>query len=210
MLYMPSKDIIENESKARFCMATRVVTTAPLMVFLMLSIAFFANRPLFQMNGDAAFPAYAFMVAFLTVLPLLAYPLQQIVPALRKKGRDGQRHLAMLAAVIGYIGAAICALVLPVSSGIKVISFSYLISGVLLLICSKCFKIKASGHACGVVGPMILLLLFCGWWGLMYLPLVALVVYSSLKIKRHTLSQLALGACIAMVSVLLTCPLLFL
>ena len=66
-----------------------------------------------------------------------------------------------------------------------------------MLLLNKVFKVKASGHACGIVGPMILFLYF----GL-YIPaivgtaLILPVYISSVRTKQHTLPQLIGGSAI--------------
>lgn len=66
-----------------------------------------------------------------------------------------------------------------------------------MLLLNKVFKIKASGHACGIVGPVLLFVYF----GL-YIPaivgtaLVLPVYISSVRTKQHTLPQLIGGSAI--------------
>lgn len=72
-----------------------------------------------------------------------------------------------------------------------------------MIIFNKVLHLKASGHACGIVAPVVLFIYFR-----MFVPaaiggvLVIPVLISSLKTKRHTMPQL-LGGCLISVACLL-------
>ena len=76
-------------------------------------------------------------------------------------------------------------------------SVGQLLCGIAMLVLNKVFKLKASGHACGIVGPVLMMLYFR-----MFIPAVAgmflilPVFVSSLKTKRHTAPQLLGGSLI--------------
>lgn len=42
-------------------------------------------------------------IIFLGILPIPGYPLQKYIPYFKEKGREGQRGLAMIFSVIGYL-----------------------------------------------------------------------------------------------------------
>lgn len=145
-------------------------------------------------------------LAFLSVLPLLAYPLQKYVPHFKDKGRAGQRSLAMIFAALGYLLGTIVAFATKAPVELKFIYLEYLLCGIGVLFINKVFKLKASGHACGILGPVLLLLHFK-----LYIPaiigtaLIIPVFISSIKTKEHTLSQLLGGSLIpAVVMLILT------
>lgn len=134
---------------------------------------------------------------FLSVLPTLAYPLQKYIPKYKDRGREGQRSLAMIFSFVGYLFGTVIAFLFSALFELKFIYLEYLLCGIGMLLLNKVFKIKASGHACGIVGPIILFLYF----GL-YIPALAgtaliLPVYiSSVRTKQHTLPQLIGGSAI--------------
>jgi hypothetical protein len=171
--------------------AVRVLTVAPLMALLMLTILYFRDPALF---GGVLY--YILAVVFLTVFPLLAYPLQPLFPAFRDKGREGQRTLAIYFAVAGYIGGCLSAAVLRAPEAVWIIFLCYLASGTLVMLSNKLLHFRASGHACGVTGPFILLLFFGQPAGFLGIPLLALVWISSIAMKRHTAPQLLGGTAI--------------
>lgn len=149
-------------------------------------------------------------ILFLGILPILSYPLQRFIPYYKDKGREGQRNLAIIFSVVGYILGCVLALIFDAPLNTVVfIYLDYLISGVLIAVFNKLFHLKASGHACGIVGPVAMLI----YWGL-YIPaavgavLTVFVFISSIKMKRHTFLQLVGGSAIT-VSALLFLSLFF-
>jgi len=136
-------------------------------------------------------------IFFLSVLPTLAYPLQKYFAHFKDSGREGQRSLAMIFSFVGYLLGTIIAFALSAPVQLKIVYLEYLLCGVGMLLLNKVFIIKASGHACGIVGPVILLLYF----GL-YIPaiigtaLIIPVYISSIRTKQHTASQLIVGSII--------------
>jgi hypothetical protein len=163
----------------------RIVTVAPLMALFMLLILVWRDPSFF--GG----PLHFFLaVVFLSLFPLLAYPLQPLFGSFKDKGREGQRTLAIYFAVAGYVGGCVSAVLLRAPGDVCLIHLSYLISGTLVMLVNKGLKFRASGHACGVTGPISLMLYFGQPAGFLGVPLLALVWMSSISMKRHTDSQL--------------------
>ena len=71
----------------------------------------------------------------------------------------------------------------------------YVICGVLIALSSYVFHIKSSGHAAGVVGPVMILSLRVSPWYLFGLLLMIPVGISSVKLGRHTPKEILLGSC---------------
>ncbi len=134
---------------------------------------------------------------FLAVLPTLAYPLQKYIPKYKDRGREGQRSLAMLFSFSGYLLGTVTAFAFSAPSVLKLLYLQYLLCGIGMIVLNKGFKIKASGHACGIVGPVIMLV-YLG----MYLPaiigtaLILPVYISSVRTRQHTFPQLLSGSTI--------------
>ena len=175
----------------------RIATLAPIMALVALTILMGTTKDVFHYVWD-----YGFAVAFLVILPILAYPLQPLIPSYKDKGREGQRQLAIVMAVLGYIGGIIVALTTTIPEKLKIIYFTYFISGVLIMVFNKLIKVRASGHACGVVGPMALLVFCIGPFALVGLIVLLVVYWASLKMERHTISQLFWGSVIPVVALL--------
>lgn len=78
--------------------AVRKLTLAPLLAAVMLLYLYTVQPGIFG-SVRVLFQ----QLLFLSLFPLLAYPVQPLIPVFRDKGRDGQRHLAMIFAFIGYL-----------------------------------------------------------------------------------------------------------
>ena len=138
------------------------------------------------------------LIIALAVLPALAYPLAAIIPYFREKGRSGSRTLAFIGSTVGYIGGAVYSAVSGATGDLKFIFFGYLIALYALTMLNKVFKVKASGHACGILGPMLYMVYFFGLiWLIPFTVIAALVVWSSIYRKSHTAKELLLGAACA-------------
>ncbi len=172
----------------------RILTVPPLMSFILFTLLYFRGGVFETLTQ------YIMAVVFLTVLPLLAYPLQKVLPAFRKKGRNGQRTLAMIMSCAGYVFSILYAVTFNVGKNLMILFLTYLISGVVLLVLNKAFGVRASGHACGLMGPVAVLAYFMGWLPLVCgIVLFALTMWGSLKIRRHTAAQFLIGACIPVI-----------
>ena len=171
--------------------AVRVATVAPFMALAMLLILFFRNPQFF-----GGLPVFLLAVLFLVVLPLLAYPLQPLFKAFKHKGREGQRTLALIFAVAGYFLGCVTAAILGAPQNVWFIYLSYMLSGSLVVLFNKTFRYRASGHACGVTGPFMLLVYFGQTIGYIGFAVFALVWGVSLYMKRHTTMQVIVGGLI--------------
>ena len=178
-----------NASAARII---RICTLAPLLAAVMLVFLYAAQPEIFGSLGGLLR-----QLLFLSLFPLLAYPVQPLIPSFREKGREGQRHLAMIFAFAGYLLNGIVNICVHPSRELSLIGWVYLLSGITILLCNRIFQLRASGHAAGI-GAVIGLLTLTGHPGTLVvaLPLLFLVFWSSIAAKRHTLSQLISGTLI--------------
>ncbi len=175
----------------------RVLTNAPIFAAVLCTLLY-----LLLPDGFASGGHYAAALGFLTVLPLLAYPIAALIPALRRKGRDGQRNLALVFSVLGYIGGFAFTMLAGGTTTEKVLFGTYLFSGVALALCTL-LHFKASGHTCGCSGPIAMLAVFVSPWFLFGYPLLTPIIWSSRKLGRHTATQLLAGAIIPIVMMFL-------
>ena len=174
----------------------RVLTIPPMLVSALLILIFFTRESTFRGVIDLIEA-----ILCLAVIPTLAYPLQPIIPGFKGKGRDGQRALAFVTSAAGYISGFAYAYISGATDEFKFIVTAYLASVVMLLIFNKLVHLKASGHACGVLGPLLFAVYFMGWvWAIPCTIAAIAVVWSSLKLNRHTLKELCLGGTCAMVA----------
>jgi hypothetical protein len=174
----------------------RILTLAQLLAAFSLTMLYIYRPDIYPTGGH-----FAYMLFYLGILPLLAYPLQPIVPKFKDKGRDGQRTLAMIFAVVGYVLSVVTCALTGASSAMWLIALEYLISGILILVFNKVLHIRISAHGCGSAGPIFLLLYFGLYAPAAIMAVLTVIAYvSSVKMKRHTVPQLVGGS---LVSVLL-------
>lgn len=176
----------------------RVVTVAPFMACLLFTLLYWKDP-----SDMTDLPHYLWSVFFYTLLPLLAYPASWLLPGIRQGGRTSQRKLAIIFSVVGYIGG-VTYLALWGGTGAEwLVYLTYAGSGITIALFSFAFRFKASGHTCGVSGPVAMLAHLLGApWLALYL-LVAAVFWASLQMKRHTVGQLVAGGAIPVCIMLL-------
>ena len=176
-------------SKNTIAKTVRVVTIPPLLVTSLFIVLYFGKPDFFRGVTDLLAG-----ITFLALIPTLAYPLQPLIPGFRGKGRKGQRRLAFITSAIGYIGGILYAVISGVSHELLLIYGSYLVSVIVLTVFNTVLKRKASGHACGVAGPLIFTVYFLGWgWLIPCVILAGAVAWSSVALKRHTPNDILLG-----------------
>lgn len=185
-----------NKLFAKAAKVTRVLTTAPVLAAIFLTLLHALTQDTFSATSH-----YLRALFYLTILPALAYPVAWLVPKLHQKGREGERNLAIAFSVIGYV-LGFVDFVFTGTPLEKVVFGTYLLSGILIAATTK-LHFKASGHACGVSGPMAVLChsvnpLFALGYGLL-----AFVFWSSLQLKRHTVAQLVVGTLIPVMAMYL-------
>ena len=170
-----------------------LVTVAPVMAFAVLTLLYFAGG-----NNFHNLAQYALAIFYLMVLPILAYPLQKVLPRFKEKGRSGQRELAFIMVILGYTLGMISAFVFRAPAEYMIIYFAYFLSGASLALINKFSKIRASGHACGVMGPIVTCIYFLGRYSWFLLFLMPIVFWSRMTMGRHTLRDLLLGASVSL------------
>jgi hypothetical protein len=177
----------------KFCKVVRMITLAPVLAAFSIAMIGWCCPDVFPTVWH-----FAYTILYLGFLPLLAYPLQSVTPHFKDKGRDGQRTLAMLFAVAGYVFCLVTNLLASASRGMWIICLEYLLSGVLILVFNKGFHIKLSAHGCGSAGPIFLLLYFGLYLPAALMTVVTIFAYvASVKAKHHTVPQLIGGSAVS-------------
>lgn len=176
--------------KEKIAKVIRVVTVPPVLVLLLLVILFFTKEAIFS-----GVVQLLLSILFLMLIPVAAYPLALAIPQYKAKGRDGERTLAFILSIAGYTMAVIYGIAAQVSRGLLFIYLTYFISVAVLTVFNKVIKLRASGHACSITGPLILTVYFIGWNCLLPCAvLFVLIIWASLAIKRHTPKELIAGS----------------
>ena len=189
--------------KRIFAKFVRILTAPPIFAAL-LCVFLYLLLP-----GSFASPVhFALALGFLTALPLLAYPISTLIPALRRKGRDGQRDLAVVFSVVGYVGGGLFALLFDGAATELVLYGTYILSGIAIGI-GTLAGFKISGHTCGCSGPLAMLATFVSPWFLAGYLLLPFVFWSIRCLGRHSAAQLLTGAVLPVLAMML-CQVAFL
>ncbi len=174
-------------------LAVRILTMPPIVIGVTLLL-------MYVPAGLLTLRELLWCEVFLLLIPLAAYPLREIFH-IGKDRRKGQRSTALVCSAIGYIGGLTWSLLIPCSWLVHMLFLSYVISIALLLMLNAVLHFRASGHACSMTAPAVLLT-----WKLhplMLIPsalLIAAVYRSSLKLSRHTLPQLLSGSAVSLLA----------
>ena len=176
-------------TKERIAKVIRVLSVPPIMVSVFILILPSHKKYIFTHVSQIII-----MILLLGIISALAYVLSDMIPAIKIKGREGQRKLAFITTLIGYTIALLWAIITAVSKELMLICLMYFTSVLLLTICNKGLHFRASGHASSFTGPLILTIYFMGWKVIIPSLFIAiLIVWSSVYLKRHTLKELAGG-----------------
>lgn len=165
-----------------------IVTVPPLFVLMVVSW-------LWVYGGVEGFSLcwYLITLGLLAVVPALAYPLSVILPKVKAKGRDGQRELAFVLSIVGYVAGVIIGQAGQAPWLIRCLFWGYLFSGGTLALINVLLHYKASGHACGLSGPITFMAVVTGgrlWYLFLLLPLV---FWARIKQDRHTIGNMLAG-----------------
>lgn len=175
-----------------------IVTIPPLFVLMVVTWLWFHG-------GIAGFNLnwYLLTLGLLAVVPALAYPLSWLIPKIKKQGRDGQRKLAFMLSIIGYVAGVIVGQAGDAPGLILCLFWGYLFSGGTLALINVLLHYKASGHACGLSGPITFMAVVTGgrlWYLFLLLPLV---FWARIKQDRHTIGNMLAGTLAGVVPTLI-------
>lgn len=175
-----------------FSKIIRVITVAPVWAAIMSSVLYFCTD-----GGYKNLLHYIMMLVFLTAFPLLPYPISLVWQ--KSERRSKQRSLAIIFSVVGYAAGLLFAIFGHGARCETTVYLSYLLSGCAIALSSFVIKKKASGHTCGISGPIAILCYYVSPWFVLGALAFVPIVSASLKMKRHTKGQLLAGALIGVV-----------
>lgn len=185
---------MSRDKKDLIAKIVRGVAIPPTFVLILSVFMYFFNPDAFRSFFDLAV-----MLFSLAICPALAYPLAKIIPHYKSKGRAGSRSLAFITSALGYTTGTLFAFLSGASEDLKFIFVGYITALAALTLLNKLFKLKASGHACGIVGPLLYTVYYFGAIFLIPCALIAaLVAWASVYRKSHTPKELFFGALCAL------------
>lgn len=173
----------------------RILSVPPLMVTMLAVVIELGKGDVFRSWQELA----VFWIC-LALIPVLAYPLTVLFPALKKEGREGERNTAFVTSTVGYFLGLCCALISR-NPHLIFVTGTYVCSVALLLVWNKLLKIRSSGHGCSVVGPFAFGIWYFGLPAVLpCVILYALILWASLYLKRHTLREFLGGSLICLIA----------
>ena len=197
IIYKIKEEIMLEQEKKKFAKIIRIVSVPPFMFLFFICVLLMKKSNIFISLYEVVF-----IYLLIGVIPLLAYPLSNIVKMFSDQSRDGQRELAFMFTLVGYTLAAMFSYFNNSSLEVQLITYSYCLSVYVLTLFNKFFHIKASGHACSFTAPIVLSIMFFGYCYLVIgILLSALIIWASLYLKRHTVKELVTGALISIFSI---------
>ncbi len=186
------------EKVAYIISAIFIVPIVALMVFLIM----WYDNPTANFDDNIYYLVNS--IIFFTIIPISAYIVVRLNPNLKIGGRNIERKMAFIFGVIGYILGSLSLLIMKSPTKPMIVLYlSYLVSAIILAFINKFLKFKASGHACGITGPILALNFFTGLKMIWMFLLIPLVIWSRLVLKRHNIKQLVVGAAVSFFSTLL-------
>ena len=181
---------MSKEQKNLLAKIIRGVAIPPTFVVTLMTLMYLLHPTMFRHIGDLVA-----VITALAVIPALAYPLARVIPKYKAKGRQGSRSLAFVTSAVGYVLGTAYAFISGATEDLKFIFCGYLLALGALLVFNKLFKLRASGHACGIFGPLLYAVYFLGaMWIIPCIIVATAVVWASVYRKSHTPKELALGA----------------
>lgn len=187
-----AKAIRRTQNKALYVLAKiiRVVTVPPVMVGTLIVLLSTLRTDVFANVTQSLLT-----LLFLALIPVLAYPVSALIPSIKAKGRDGQRNLAFALSAVGYAGGFAYALLAHVSTPLMIIFGTYFLSIIVLTVMNKVVKVRASGHACSIAGPIGLVCYFLPPVCIVAsLCLYAIIFWASVHMGRHTVKEFIWGS----------------
>lgn len=188
-------ELQEQKAMKRIAKIIRIITIPTTLFFVVLLLTYFLDKDAFNVPLSFITP-FIFIGCFV----LLSYVVSFIIYKIKRKNnievdlRATQRTLAFIFSFIGYLVAFTLNLALNFNEKPKILISTYFFS-VCFLSLLNIFKIKASGHAAGITGPLIF---GCTLINIHYIIpcmiIYGLSLFASLYLKRHTIIQFILGS----------------
>lgn len=168
----------------------RLITIPTVIFFIAFLIIYFSNKESFPTAFSVMVP-----VIFIGGVVLGSYLVSFIIVKKRPNIdlRKCQRFVAFIFSFIGYLTAFIISICCKFSY-LEMVFISTYFFTVCFLSIFNILKIKASGHAAGIFGPLLFVCYFINIWYIGPCLLILLSsMWASLYLKRHTLKQFLLG-----------------
>lgn len=181
------------KSKKRIANIVSILTNAPIIAFFM-----FSGLSYYFLSGADFIMVIAVTVIFSVVIPsIIAYTWIKNKNLEIDMPNKEDRLYPLFWILQSYLLGVIVLHIISAPPVITVLMFYYFSSTLVILIISLFWKISI--HSAWVAGPVAFLIYIFGYYGLVFLVLIPLVMWSRLFLKRHTPIQVIAGASLGFV-----------
>ena len=175
----------------------RILSVPPVMVSILIILFYFGGQGQFRSMWEALI-----MWVCLALIPALAYIICPCGAAKETSEREKQRKTAFILSAVGYGLSLLFALFVSGNGHVIFISLDYVFSLIMLLLINRLTALRASGHGCAVIGPLAIGSFYFGWRAaVICLIFYALILWASLRMKRHTLREFLAGSIICLIAI---------
>jgi len=171
------------------------ICSPPYLACLVLGGALLAKPELWSKPNKIPFLLAVLLLGFLPALTAQDCILFLRLPLVTR------RKIAFVSFLLSYTAFLLYAFGRGIHPLLKTIALSYFLTVVLLIIVN--FFYKASGHGSAVAGPVMALnIILPGGWGLLFIPLLAIVTWARVVAKEHNWQQVLVGMVLGVVATL--------
>lgn len=186
---------MSKNSKQFLARAISFICSPPYLAFLVLGSSLLVKPELLSRINRFHFFMATLFLGFIPSLTAQDSILLHKLPLLTR------RKIAFISFLFSYTIFLVYALALGIHPMLKTIALSYFLTVVLLIIVNLFYK--ASGHGSAVAGPVTALnIILPGCWGLLSVPLLALVTWARVTTKEHDFKQVLVGMALGLIATL--------
>lgn len=184
----------------------RTVSVAPISAIIISIIVYFLVP-----NSYNNVLELLLMTSILGIIPILSYPLQHFLHIIKGEDeRNNERKLAFIFSIGGYVIGLLISIFFNISSIQKLLYLTYFFSGLILAVFNYLLRVRASGHMCGISGPIALSIYLFGWkYTAIFALILFLVGWSSVKLKRHKYTELFFGFLVPILAMLISLAIVY-
>jgi membrane-associated phospholipid phosphatase len=176
------------KSKEKIANVVSILTNAPIIAFFM-----FSGLSYYFLSGVDFIIVTMVTLIFSVLIPsIIAYTWIKNKNLEFDMPNKEDRLYPLLWILLSYSLGVIVLHIIFAPPVITVLMFYYFSSTMVILIISLFWKISI--HSVWVAGPVAFLIYIFGYSGLFFLPIIPLVMWSRLFLKRHTPIQVIAGA----------------
>jgi membrane-associated phospholipid phosphatase len=158
-----------------------------------ISVFIFIALNYFLITGSDFISVTLVCLLFAAILPsIIAYVWVKSKNLELDMPNKEDRVYPLLWILLSYLIGVIVLYLIAAPAITTVLMFCYFSNTLVGLLISLFWKISI--HSVGIAGPVAFLIYVFGYYGLIFLTLIPLIMWSRLILKRHTLNQVIVGA----------------